>query len=190
MKIGIDLDEVLVDFLPAFIEYHNAVYGTSLGREDFFSYRYWEIIGGTREEAIQKVHDFHQTSYFKNLKPIIGAQEALGLLRRGNDLFIITSRQNSITEITRQWIGRYFPDIFSDVCLTNSYSRSGDSKTKKEYCDLLGIDFLIDDQLDYALECLAPKRKVLLLDCPWNKSEKLPPGIKRVCSWKEIIASI
>jgi 5'(3')-deoxyribonucleotidase len=190
MKIGIDLDEVLVDFLPALLKYHNATYGTSLTREDFFTYHYWDIWGGTVEEAIKKVCDFHQTPYFKDLKPIAGTQEAIKRLKEGNELFIITSRQESIASATKAWIAEYFPDAFSDVFLTNQYSLSGDKKTKKEYCELLGIEVLIEDQLKYGLECLAPERKIFLLDCPWNKAKELPEGIKRVYSWQEIIESI
>jgi 5'(3')-deoxyribonucleotidase len=190
MKIGIDLDEVLVDFLPAFIEYHNATYHTSLKRDDFFSYQYYEVFGGTLEETMRKVYDFHQTPYFKNMKPIAGTQEAISLLKEGNELFIITSRQDSVKEITIQWINEYFPNSFNDIILTNNHSFSGDVKTKREYCDLLKIDALIDDQVYYALECLAPNRKIFLLDCPWNQSAELPPGISRVYSWQEIIDCI
>jgi len=190
MKIGIDLDEVLVDFLPALIRYHNATYSTSLSRDDFFTYHYWDVWGGTVEEAIKKVCDFHQTPYFKELEPISGTQEAIGRLKEGNELFIITSRQESIADATKDWVAKYFPGAFSDVFLTNQYSLNGNKKTKKEYCELLGVEVLIEDQLKYALECLSRERRVFLLDCPWNKAKELPEGIKRVYSWQEIIETI
>ena len=190
MKIGIDLDEVLADFLPALIEYHNATYRTSLVRGRFRTYRFWEIWGGTREEAIQRVYDFHKTAYFKNMKPVVGSQEAIDILKRNNDLMVVTSRTEDVAETTREWIAQHFPNIFSGIYFANHYSQSGSPRTKKEICNSEDIDLLIEDSLEYALECLTPQRKVLLLDCPWNSDSDLPQGIYRVNSWKEIPSSI
>ena len=187
MKIGIDLDEVLADLLPALIEYHNATYGTSLVREQFQSYRFWETWGGTREEAIKKVYDFHETPYFRNICPVAGSQEAIAILNQNHDLLIVTSRPFDFAEATREWIAQHFPNGFSDVFFANHYSQNGPSTTKKQICDSVGVDILIEDSIEYALECLNPKRRVLLLDCPWNRSFGFHQGIYRVNSWKGIL---
>ena len=187
MKIGIDLDEILADSLPALIEYHNATYGTSLTREQFHSYKFWEIWGGTREEAIQKIYDFFKTPYFRNIRPVTGSQKAISILKQNNDLFVITARQDDVAKATKGWINKHFPNAFSGIYFANHYSQKGEPKTKKEICDPLELDILIEDSLDYALECYNPSRKVLLLDCPWNKNSELPQGIHRVHSWKEIV---
>lgn len=73
MKIAIDLDEVIAGFLDAFIKYHNDAYQTNFNKLDFFSYKFWKVIGGTREEAIHKVYYFHDSSYFDQIKPLDGA---------------------------------------------------------------------------------------------------------------------
>ncbi|MBN2880651.1 hypothetical protein JXM83_01240 [Candidatus Woesearchaeota archaeon] len=190
MKIGIDLDEVLADFLSTLIEYHNINYGTSLIREQFKSYRFWETWGGTREDAIQKVYDFYQTPYFKNIKPVLDSQKAVDILKLNNDLVVVTSRQNDIAEATREWIAQHFPNTFSEVYFANHYSQNGSSTTKKQICDSLGVDVLIEDSLEYSLECLNINRKIMLLNCPWNISSELPKEIYRVNSWKNIINSI
>jgi Uncharacterized protein conserved in bacteria len=190
MIIGIDLDDVLTDTLPAVIKYHNEVYKTNLKREEFFSFKYWEVWGGTREEAIQKVYDFHQSPYFAELKPIVGTQEALARLKNGNELYLITSRQEVFAEATKNWIKQYFSGIFSDIFITNFYTKSGVSITKREICNQIGADILIDDSIEYALECLAPERKIFLFDSPWNQTAELPAGVTRVYSWPEIIKSI
>ena len=190
MKIGIDLDEVLADFLPALIEYHNATYRTSLVIDQFRTYRFWETWGGTREGAIQKVYDFHSTIYFKNMKPVAGSQEAVNILKRNNDLIVVTSRTADVAEKTREWIAQHFPNIFSWIYFANHYSQNGSPRTKKEICNSEDIDLLIEDSLEYALECLTPQRKVLLLDCPWNSGSELPRGICRVNSWTEISSAV
>ncbi len=77
MKIAVDLDEILAEFLASVIAFHNDTYKTKLSKSDFHSYKYWEVWGGNRDEAIQKVYDFHQTPYFQNIKPVAGAIEAI-----------------------------------------------------------------------------------------------------------------
>ncbi len=193
MNIGIDLDEVLADFLPALIAFHNATYQTSLVRENFSSYRFWEVWGDTREEAIEKVYEFYQTPYFQQITPVNESKrelEKVKLARPKNSFYVITSRQEDISEATKNWIGHHFQNIFSGIFFTNHYSRSGKVKTKKEFCETLEIDLLVEDSLDYALECFTPSRKILLLDCPWNQKDFLPAGIQRVYSWKETAEEI
>lgn len=190
MKIALDLDEVLGQFLPALIEYYNDTYKTDWKIEEFYTYYFWEIWGGSVEESIQKVYDFHKTDYFKNIKPVAGAQEAVKKLKENNELFIITSRQNDIIKDTREWVEKYFPNTFTEIYFTNHFSQSGKAITKSEICEKLGIEMLVEDSAPYALECLKPGRKIFLFDYPWNRSAKLPQGIQRVHSWKEITDSI
>ncbi|MBI2667033.1 hypothetical protein HYX13_05460 [Candidatus Woesearchaeota archaeon] len=193
MNIGVDVDEVLADFVPALIAFHNTAYQTSFTREQFSSYRFWEVWGGTREQAIEKVYLFYQTSYFQQIVPVKGSQRELEKLKSfgpENSFYIITSRQKDISEATNSWVKQHFPNIFSEIFFTNHYSRSGKVKTKKEICEILEIDLLVEDSLDYALECSAPSRRILLLDCPWNQKNPMPPEIQRVFSWSEIAEEI
>lgn len=190
MRIGIDLDEVLGYFLPAFIEWHNDIYKTHWKIEEFYSYYSWDVYNFPREEGIKKLYEFFETPYFKNIKPTKGSQEAVKILKKDNELFIITARQEIIIEETRRWVAQYFPNIFSEIYFANHFSQSGKPKTKKETCDFLDIDVLIEDSAPYASECLAPSRKIFLFDYPWNRAIALPGGIKRVHSWEEILEKI
>lgn len=190
MRIGIDLDDVLVQFLPSLIEFHNKTYGTKLKLEQFSSYQFWETWGGTKEEAIQKVYSFHKTHYFENIPPVIGAQEAVKSLSEKHELYIITSRQNDVAEPTKKSVQKYFPNSFLEIYFTNHYSQNGDAKTKKEVCDSLGIDIMIEDSADYAINCLNNDRKIFLINQPWNIKRSIPQEIYRVNSWREIIDSM
>ncbi|MBI1968664.1 hypothetical protein HYS49_02030 [Candidatus Woesearchaeota archaeon] len=188
MNIGVDLDEVLADSLPALLQYHNSTYGTSLTKDLFTSYHFWETWGGTREEAIRKVYDFHKTLFFRSIKPVEGSQEAISSLQKNNKLFVITSRQRDIAEATEKWILHHFLDAFSGVHFTNEYSLTGVPTTKAKICEELGVSLMIEDSLDYAIDCVTSQRIVLLFDRLWNKSSELPDGIYRVHSWKQIMA--
>lgn len=45
--VAFDLDEVLGQYLATYTKWHNRVYGTHLRVSDFFTYRFWEVQGGT-----------------------------------------------------------------------------------------------------------------------------------------------
>lgn len=189
MLIAIDIDDTLVDFMTSLIEFHNEKYNTSLTRDQFSSYNFWEIWGGTMEEARQKVKDYRETHYYNNLQPVLGVVESINFLKKKHGLIIITSR--SITKGTKEWINKYFPDMFSEIYFSyNSYIKSGSGKTKADICKELNVDFLIDDSLEYAKECSEKGVKVLLLDQPWNQCEELPKNIIRVNNWKEVLKNI
>jgi len=187
MKIAIDLDDVLINFLPHLIEYHNFEYKTNLTLEQFHCYRFWEIWGGTKEQAVQKVYDFYKTEYFQNLTLVQDSQEAVNILNKNHDLVIITARQNEIKDETVKLVDKYFPNIFNEIYFANFYGRTGISQTKKEICDLVQADVLIEDSIDNSLQCLNSHRKIFLFNRPWNQLSSLPKGIQRANSWKEIL---
>ncbi len=194
MKIGIDYDEILIATLPQIIKYHNDKFATNLKLEDFHSYNFWEVWGGTRQEAIDKVHDFFKTPYFQNAKPIRGSQKNVNALRRNHDLAIITARQDHLENHTRNEANLYFPNTFQEIYFGNHYARNTSNEektTKKEMCNKGGINLLIDDSLKYATDSVSDERKVLLFNYPWNQTnETLHENIIRVNSWEEALKEI
>ncbi|MCD6398532.1 MAG: hypothetical protein J7L08_01290 [Candidatus Aenigmarchaeota archaeon] len=190
MLIGVDLDEVISDTLPALIKFHNERYGTNLKKEDFYSYRFEYIWGGTREEAIRKVLEFYKSKYYNTIKPVEGALEGIKKLREKNELVVITYRPTEFKEITEEWLKRYFHGCFSKIYFTNFYSVNGTIKKKYETCLEIGVDLMIDDLLKCSLDCASRNISVLLFNQPWNQCKELPALVKRVYSWKEIIENV
>src|SRR3989344_9599289 len=103
MIIGIDIDDTLADFVTPFTEFHNEAYGTFLKKEDFVTYATWQIVGGTHEDDIRKMAEFDKTQYLKNMKPTDGALAAIDALSQTHELFIITSRPESLVRETHVW---------------------------------------------------------------------------------------
>ena len=187
MNIGIDLDDVLADTLPALIEYHNDTYNTTFTEDDYHSFHLWKVWGCTKEESNRRVYHFFETPYFKNIKTVSGSQKATKVLKEEHNLYIITSRPRKFSKDTLAWIEKYFPGVFNEVFFTN-YSEKNNSDPKKNHvCDLLNVDVFIDDSLDYALECFNEKRQVFLFEAPSNKNKKFEENLYRVKSWKEIL---
>lgn len=188
MKIGIDIDEVLAKFIAGFVSYHNKKYNTSFKESDFSSYELEKVIGGTKEDKHKKLREFYQTEEFKNLDIVPGSKDKVQELKKNNELFIITSRYKDSVEITKAWINRNFPNIFSGVYFADYYAE--DAITKNHICEQLGVEIFIDDCLTYASECGDEDTEVFLYDFFWNQSNELPNKVTRVRSWEEIVKKL
>ena len=186
MKIAIDIDDVLGYFIPTLVQFHNRIYNTTYTTEDITKYHLWEVWGGTREDAIDEVYRFYETPEFINLPLIEGATEGVQKLAEKHEVVAMTARPEDLRSKTEHWIARHFPNLFSEIHIANRFSKSGPSTTKAELCEKHGIDVLIDDNLDYALQCVTPQRKILLFDNPWNQNPELPNNMHRVHSWDDI----
>ncbi|EER18788.1 hypothetical protein Pmar_PMAR006408 [Perkinsus marinus ATCC 50983] len=75
--VACDLDEVLGQYLATYSKWHNRVYGTHLKVSDFFTYRFWEVQGGTAKEAMEKCYVFHESPEFKAGIPLVPASGSM-----------------------------------------------------------------------------------------------------------------
>ncbi|KAI7899624.1 uncharacterized protein BX663DRAFT_520763 [Cokeromyces recurvatus] len=223
--IAVDLDQTLAHTLESLVEWHNDTYSTQLSVTDFNTYDYWKIWGGTREESYVKIREFYESEYFDQIKPIRDfALESLKMLKKRHfSLVIITSRQQFIAERTKRFVDRHYPGIFESIyfCnlgLTDAEQLEYVSKPKSIICQEIGVDVLIDDSLEHALDCSSLGIEVLLYDRNgeyiWNHEDKMKKknprcahtltstskrlyqriptkiskNIHRMTSWTEIIA--
>ena len=190
MKIGIDLDDVLVGFVPAFLLHYNRRYKTAFSRADVWSYHFWEVFGIPKDETLRRVFAFLDSPDADYLDPIAGAREGIAAIADGNELHVITARQDRFALMTSCCLAEHFDDVFEDVHFANHFSDDASHLSKGVICDRLGIDVFIDDSLANAIESASPERKVLLFDAPWNASAHLTPSITRVRSWEDIVSTI
>ncbi len=202
MIIGVDLDDVLGDFVGGLCQYHNREYGTSFKKDDFHSFKFWEVWGGNKKQAVDKVSDFYETPEFKNLEPMEGAQEAVDYLSQDHELRVVTSRPPFIEkdgepifleEKTKKWLDENFPNKFSEIYFANNDYIEGSKKTKEklEYCLDSDIDILVEDALQHMEKyCQNKITKVFLSDSPWNQGKELPENVERVYSWDEIVRKV
>lgn len=188
MKIGIDLDAVVADMMSPLIDFHNKKYGTNFKIADHITFSIEKIWKCTEEEAIRRCFEFFQSDFLNQIKPVPGAVEGINLLSNQHELHVITSRPDLLNKHTSNWIEEYFPKKFKSINHSNQFSKKGSIKRKKSnICKELKIDLMIEDHLEYALDCASLDIKVLLMNMPWNQTKELPKNIIRVNSWKEII---
>ncbi len=98
------------------------------------------------------------------------AFENLVELMKDFDLHIVTARQHAVEDLTREWINKHFPNIFSGIHFGNHYSKSGKSRSKAKMCKEIGAVLLIDDSLSYATQVSREGIHVILFgDYAWNQ---------------------
>ena len=186
MIIGVDLDEVLAQFVDPLIDFYNKRYGTNIRKSDARTYDLWRTFNVSREEARNIVDVFYNSDEFRNLRPVEGSQDGVETLVQKYGLCVITSRPSRIEEETRKWIDKHFTGMFLGVYFSNHSSSDDQTRSKSVICRELHVDLMIEDHLAYAQDVAKSGRKVLLLDCPWNQTDNLPSNVERVTSWHEI----
>lgn len=185
--LAIDIDEVLFPFLPELIKHHNQVYGTNFRLEQFDTYDFYKVWGGTSNQTVQKVHAFLKLPQ-THIEPLEQATQAIATLKQHYQLVVITSRDKQLEERTRQWLIYHFPDTFHDIILAGNHYTGLDFRTKIEVCRELGAVCLIDDSLRYVTECSREGFKAILFgDYPWNQADELPSGVVRSADWSQAV---
>lgn len=185
MKIGVDLDDVLIDYMGGFCNFYNRKYGTNFSIEDFKSHNIWETIGGSKLRAVLLVNFFYYSKLFDEIKLMDGAREAIKKLSEDNDLPIVTARFKHFRKKTKRFIKKIFDGGIEKVFYTGFYNPTG----KLDLCKKEGIDLLIEDNPHYAMSCADEGINVFLFDRPWNRdfNEQEYENITRVKTWNEIL---
>lgn len=186
--LGVDLDNVLMDFNAAMMAHHNTHHGTSYVGDDVTTTDLADIWQCTAEECFDRVNAFYCSSHHEEALPEPGAPEITQRLAEKHDLYVITSRPQEVETYTKSWLDRHFPNTFREVVFTNLFNTSNALKVSKaDVCQRLGVDIFIDDFPHHVLDVSSRGVTSLLFDAPCNKDATLPPHIKKVYSWKEIL---
>lgn len=185
MNIAVDLDDTILNNITNLILFFNSVYGRNLKKEQFFSCLYRQVWGGTKEEEQEILRNFCESKYFSEILPIKGSQRMMNVLKKnGHNLVVVTGRVYSLTKKTEDWVGKFFPNVFSDIYHTNSYGESGLRIKKSDMCKKLNMDLIIDDDFNHVVDCTNADIPVLVYSTPWNQNE-FPKKALRLNEWND-----
>ncbi len=166
-RIAIDMDEVIADIMPKFLDLYHQQFGIQLERE-----QYW----GKKIYTVPGAHDLRQALYhpgfFADLPVVEGSQEAVRALMDHYEVFIVTAAQefrNSLAD-KHDWLLRHFPFI-----PWKNFVFCGDKS-------IIQADYLIDDHA-FNLETFSGHG--LLYTAPHNIHED---RFTRVNNWAEVRA--
>jgi uncharacterized HAD superfamily protein len=186
MKIGIDIDEVIAEFLESFLDFYNLKYNGNFKKEDFKDYKFEEILGGTPDKTNELIQEH---GYCGEIRLVEGALAAVNELSRKHELIVLTARHPMFKDKTEDFLAQHFGNIFSQILYTGEvFQKYG--TTKSDLCRELGIDIIIEDNKLFSKECAEKGIRVLLFDKPWNQVYEEHKNINRVKNWKEILEKI
>jgi uncharacterized HAD superfamily protein len=180
LKIGLDIDGVVADSFPIFLEELNKHYGKNVTEINNYDMTKlydvaWEDLDAFFEQNIEYL--------FFEPRPMEGALENINAwLKAGHEIIYVTARRPGAEErVTLRWFERH--GITSDsIIFTGGVSKTFAVKD-------FGLDVFVEDFMSNALEIAAIGVPVLLLDAPYNQG-KLPEGVTRCCNWEEIKSEI
>lgn len=191
MKIAIDLDEVLGDFIKAFLHWYNYNYNAKLSKDDIVAYHLSDLFNISVDEEIQIIHRMLSEDGVVQLEPIRGAKEAVKKLAQKHELYLVSARPEYLRSQTEEWIKKHFAGLFKGIYLTNQSSIKGGREVSKGYiCKKLGCNVLIDDGSHHIESVTKAGAKVIILNRPWNSYHRFPKYIMRANNWDEIIRII
>jgi 5'(3')-deoxyribonucleotidase len=190
--LALDFDDVIFPFMHTFVPHYNENYQAEFSVEDYHTFEFHEVWGGTRERAFDVVGSFFHRPH-DGIAPMPGAIEGVNELARHFDLVIVTARDESLRVHTEKWLQDAFPNVFSQVFLCNSYVLSaGDTRrTKIEVVEAVNAVGLVDDSLHHTSQVAEAGRLAILFgDYAWNRTEVLPEGVIRSHDWPHIVESL
>lgn len=158
---GFDVDEVICDFVPTFLSAANSYFGTSVVIDDLKDYYIHHALG----ISYQRIMDFMATSFndvqMANLPARLDGLSTVKYAKsRGHRVYIITSRTVTQTNVTIEWLEKYGIQ-YDGLTLTHH-------KDKNEAAKKYNVDYLVEDNPDYALAAAEMGIKVFVPVFPWN----------------------
>lgn len=156
--IALDLDSVLADVMHIWIEEYNAVFKTTIKKQDISDWHIHNILPISK----QKITDLFIVSWKKRWRDIPPTSSDISdvinqLQNRGFRISIITKRERVTMPFVAHWLD-YNQISFNDIVFIL------DDVSKNHYPFFL----LVDDSPINAKEIVTPKQ-IIVFDQPWNK---------------------
>jgi uncharacterized HAD superfamily protein len=188
MRIGIDIDDVLADSLPHYLQAFNRRFGLSVGLAEAA----WQIFDRFPEIDPRDGEDFFselvEAGFFGSRPLLPDAKEAVErLAREGHRLFIITGRAPRDAAVTRVWLDRVGLLPRFEAVLHRAREPVG--RHKSGAARELDLHLFIEDELPVAAAVAETAIPVLLFDRPWNRGPH-PPAVRRVRSWAQVLEHV
>ncbi|MEL6656446.1 MAG: 5'(3')-deoxyribonucleotidase [Bacteroidota bacterium] len=164
-RIALDMDEVVADVMPKFVDFYEQEFGQRLQREDYWGKKIYDIPG-----AKQLRNVLYDKGFFRDLPVMENSQEVVAELHERYDIFFTTAAmefRNSL-EDKYDWLLDHFPFIS-----WKNFVFCGDKS-------ILRADYMIDD---HPRNLVSFQGKGLLFTATHNIDEE---RFTRVNNWLEV----
>ena len=175
MKLGIDIDDVLVDTSKLMLDYIKNINNN----EDILNHMEEIMRGEIPDSIVSKFINGNIVNILDNVQLKPNAKKVLEKLEKNNEIVFITSRGDKKIKGTEEVTLNYLKknNIAYKKIIFNAYN-------KAKICKENNIDILIDDSVKLCEEAQKEGIKTILFTSIVNKNKQT--NIKRVNNWLEL----
>jgi 5'(3')-deoxyribonucleotidase len=184
MRMLVDMDGVLDDFVKEVLARWNELNGTAFTHDQIDMWHMEEVLGEDRYGISASVYIDRwmcEPDFFEFLEPIPGAVAGFNRLMELGEVVVastISTAAEHCYDGKRAWLRRYLPHwpIKNFIALHRK--------------ELLDADCLIDDGTHNIQAWLdAGKQNAILYDAPYNRNPRCPDGLYvRAYNWGDVVA--
>lgn len=184
--LAVDKDDVVGAFNRMFVLFMNERIGTNVVYEKCHSFSFEDVYGRSYAEMMDHLeyfcHNLHHT-----IPPVDGVTLILPALAERFELHLVTSRCESLTDITLGWLRDNGLDVFVGHHFANSHSElfAHKRRRKSDICREIEAVALLEDALHNAEDVTAAGIPVLMPNRPWNQAAA-PESVHRFDHWNEV----
>ncbi|MDH5463587.1 MAG: hypothetical protein OEW49_04700 [Nitrosopumilus sp.] len=178
LRIGIDIDGVLTDFVKEFIKSVNKRYKITLSEQDIREHDLYKVLGIPSKDLIEMVMEV----FPKDLAPQEGSVESVNELSKKHEIYIITAREPETLDVSKNWLKQH-----GIPYKKLAFMKEGD---KHKFIEKDHLDIVIDDNLKEITNWIGIVPHIIVLDHPWNQSLNVKNYFHRAKDWKEILSII
>jgi uncharacterized HAD superfamily protein len=171
MRIGIDLDGVVVDSIPTWIRVLNRGAGTE--------YKLGELPDTYATPERGRYCEQHELEMLIAPPPVLGAARGVsGLKGSGHQVIVVTARAPRLRQITEAWL-EYYNIAVDGMHFLEGRSKAPIAKTER-------LDFFVEDDPKNALAPADVGVRVGLLAAPYNTGVE-HELVTRCDGWPEVV---
>lgn len=187
--VAVDFDDVVAAFYQAYMLWHNQKYGTTMTVADAYTFDMVELWGLPEETLVERLQDFSH-NHHASIQMTKGVKVALERLKENFELHIVTSRCETLTDVTKSWLHSKGINHFEDMHFLNGFGSPLPPKGRKlDVLEHIGASVLIEDAPINARRVASAGIPVLMPQRRWNKGYK-QEGVIPMHSWHKAVAWI
>lgn len=179
MKLGIDMDDVVVDFVPHFLQKYNRTHRTNYKSKDLKEYELSNTLHLPREDIQAEILRMQLGGDYAELPEVPFSVASIDWLNReGHEIYFVTNRV--CARDTLKWLDDHKVK-YDDVILSGK---------KIPIFKELGIDLVVEDNAETAINSADEGIDTLLFNRPWNEKYHLRDNMVRVYNWVNILNEV
>lgn len=180
--VGLDVDDVLLDLVPTWLEEYNEEYDDNLAKHDITS---WDFFKFVKPECAKRIYGFLRPEMYQKIEPIAGAAEFVQDIRdRGHTPRYITACGDN------KLLSKVFGMAKWDCLIRHGIAQDGELLLPGKDKSRAPVDMLVDDRTHNVTEFR--NGMGVLFAQPWNEWANTDefPWVERADSFTEALALI